>query len=492
MRSVSEWIEFFRNAPEDAKKEIKELSRKEYYELLCQDGSEKIPYAETQLHCHTDLGSPKDSVLRVDDYVRVNKTLHTDTASVTDHGTMYGIPFVYDAFQSNKMKLIVGLEAYLCDDVEDHNMKTHTRLHLILYAKDNLGYQGLSDLVTRSNYRILETKGGSFPCVSKQMLEELCGPGKIYHGHIIATSACVGGVLAGIGYANETNQKNLEVINGKIQKLTRLLDSYQTLNTELQTSTSVFQEHSKASSQEEVNRISSILKSMKKHPEDYSDEERAKANKESDRITQLRSQLPSEKKMVRGKQKQVNGIIDMIQKEVGKIFDDSSEMIHDTTAFLQEQKTASASIASRIVPEDQYLSFIKKEMLYYRDLFGPECWYTELQFHGIEKEAKFMPLLARVSIENKIPLVAANDAHMATKDMLMARKAINALRFNQWDDPRDGDSELYLKTDGELFKALCNIVPKQVAGSAILNRKYIADACNVTFEKVPHYPKFQP
>ena len=302
MRSVSEWIEFFRNAPEDAKKEIKELSRKEYYELLCQDGSEKIPYAETQLHCHTDLGSPKDSVLRVDDYVRVNKTLHTDTASVTDHGTMYGIPFVYDAFQSNKMKLIVGLEAYLCDDVEDHNMKTHTRLHLILYAKDNLGYQGLSDLVTRSNYRILETKGGSFPCVSKQMLEELCGPGKIYHGHIIATSACVGGVLAGIGYANETNQKNLEVINGKIQKLTRLLDSYQTLNTELQTSTSVFQEHSKASSQEEVNRISSILKSMKKHPEDYSDEERAKANKESDRITQLRSQLPSKKKRVRGKQ----------------------------------------------------------------------------------------------------------------------------------------------------------------------------------------------
>ncbi len=491
MRSVSEWIDFFRDTPDEAKKEIKNLSRKEYYDLLCQDGAEKIPYAETQLHCHTDYGSPKDSVLRVDDYVRVNKALHTDSASVTDHGTMYGIPLAYDEFQRNKMKLIVGLEAYLCDDVEDRNMKTHTRLHLIMYAKDNIGYQGLSDLVTASNYRILETKGGSFPCVSKKMLEDLCAPGKKYHGHVIATSACVGGVLAGIGYANETNQKNLEVIKKRIDKLKWLLDSHKTMNAELQSSIAAFQEHSKAGSQEESNRISAVLKNIKKHPEDYSEEEKAAVEKESETIAQLRAQLPSEKKMVREKEKQLNRIIDMIQKEVDKIFDDPAEMMQNVAAFLQEQETEAASITTRIVPEDQYLSFIKKEMLYYRDLFGADCWYTELQYHGIPEEAKFMPMLAKVSIENKVPVVAANDAHMATKDMLMARKAINALRFNQWDDPRDGDSELYLKTDGELFQALCKIVPKQVAGSAMLNRRCISDVCNVTFEKVPHYPKFQ-
>ena len=48
---------------------------------------------------------------------------------------------------------------------------------------------------------------------------------------------------------------------------------------------------------------------------------------------------------------------------------------------------------------------------YYRDLFGRENYYIELQNHGIEEQMRILPDLIRLARELDIPLVATNDCH---------------------------------------------------------------------------------
>lgn len=492
MRTISEWIQYFDSDPEAATNEMSALGRKEYYQLLCASGSEHIPYAYTQLHVHTDLGSPKDSILKVTDYVDINKKLHTRSGAVTDHGTMYGITTAYKEFSANDMKLIIGLEAYLCDDVESTELKRHTRLHLILYAKDNIGYQGLSDLVTASNYRIITTKGGSFPCISKSMLESLLAPGKKYHDHIIATSACVGGVLAGIGFANKENKENVSLLARRKEELDQLYHQFSDLIAICAENRALCKKAETICSSENRKRLSEIQKNMIKYPQDYDEADRKRIDLEQTEYDESNRTLPSLKKMTRENTRLKNQIQVKIQELTNRIYDNDNQLTSAVPRIINDLESEIQAIQDKIISEEQLNDYLKREMLYYRDLFGPECWFVELQNHGIEAEKKFMPLLAQIAIENKIPVVAANDAHMSTREMLFARKAINSLRFNTWEAPQVGDSELYLKTDGELFKSLCMILPKPIAGAAMCNRKAIVDSCSVTFSKVPHYPKYIP
>lgn len=89
-------------------------------------------------------------------------------------------------------------------------------------------------------------------------------------------------------------------------------------------------------------------------------------------------------------------------------------------------KEASESIVDDNNVEDAF----KKEMLYYENLAGKGNWFIEMQFHGVANEKKYMHVLAKLANELDMPLVAANDAHMSTRDKVMARKIVNGLRFD--------------------------------------------------------------
>ena len=53
----------------------------------------------------------------------------------------------------------------------------------------------------------------------------------------------------------------------------------------------------------------------------------------------------------------------------------------------------------------------KETALLYRDIFGPENYYLEVQDHGILEQKQILPDLYRLSEETGIPLVATNDVH---------------------------------------------------------------------------------
>ena len=101
-----------------------------------------------------------------------------------------------------------------------------------------------------------------------------------------------------------------------------------------------------------------------------------------------------------------------------------------------------------------------------------------------------MPMIASMAIRLNLPMVAANDAHMRSKDDLELRKMVNGLRFNTWQEPQVGDEELYLKSDIELFRMLTMAVPPLAAFYAMKGRERLCAMCNVELKKVPSYPKY--
>ena len=58
----------------------------------------------------------------------------------------------------------------------------------------------------------------------------------------------------------------------------------------------------------------------------------------------------------------------------------------------------------------------KATALWYRDLFGAENYYIELQDHGLKEDTTVLPQLIKLSRETGIPMAATNDAHYLRKE----------------------------------------------------------------------------
>ncbi len=122
----------------------------------------------------------------------------------------------------------------------------------------------------------------------------------------------------------------------------------------------------------------------------------------------------------------------------------------------------------------------KETALIYREIFGKDNYFIEIQNHGIADELKILPLLYRLSAELDIPLAATNDCHYISKNDAEMQKILiciqtgkilgapNALTFET--------DEFYLKNADEmcaLFKG---------HEEAVSNTLMIAERCNVEFE----------
>ena len=103
--------------------------------------------------------------------------------------------------------IALGNEIYLTDTRE----KNQKYYHFILLAKDRLGYQGLCELSSTAWYNVYVDRRLERVPTLKSELQEIM---KKYKGHIIATSACMGGELSSSLYelviARKEKDKNKE------------------------------------------------------------------------------------------------------------------------------------------------------------------------------------------------------------------------------------------------------------------------------------------
>ncbi len=131
----------------------------------------------------------------------------------------------------------------------------------------------------------------------------------------------------------------------------------------------------------------------------------------------------------------------------------------------------------------------KKTALQYRDLFGPEHFYLELQDHGLPEQQRLLPLLLRLSRETGIPPVATNDCHYISREDSLLQKVLLCIRMGktlQEDAPElFPTQEFYLKSQEEM-EALFSQAPE-----AVSNTEKIAQRCCLDFTfhelKLPHF-----
>ena len=101
--------------------------------------------------------------------------------------------------------------------------------------------------------------------------------------------------------------------------------------------------------------------------------------------------------------------------------------------------------------------------VWYRDLFGPEHYYLELQDHGLAEQKGVNPQILKLANELHIPTVVTNDAHYLTKDDAEVQRALLCIQTGRTlsDPPALAfeTDDFYLKSEEEM-RALFPDVPE--------------------------------
>lgn len=125
-----------------------------------------------------------------------------------------------------------------------------------------------------------------------------------------------------------------------------------------------------------------------------------------------------------------------------------------------------------------------------QQIFGAGNYFIEIMDHGIAEEKRAVPLLAQLSQETGIPLVATNDAHYLTQENAEAQEVLMCIQTGKTMEDanrmRMDTDQLYVKSPGEMA-ALFAQWPDAVTRSV-----EIAERCQVHFDfssiHLPEYP----
>ncbi len=118
----------------------------------------------------------------------------------------------------------------------------------------------------------------------------------------------------------------------------------------------------------------------------------------------------------------------------------------------------------------------------YKELFGKDRYYIEIQDHGLEDQKEVAPLLIKLARDLDIPLVLTNDVHYCNKEDAEAQDALRCIGFQELlDQPHqtmgEGRTEWYLKSE----KEMATLFPEYP--EAIENTIKIANMCNLTIRQ---------
>ncbi len=152
------------------------------------------------LHNHTHF-SLLDAACTPEQLVKAALDDGHSALALTDHGVMFGALEFYNKAKKAGIKPIIGFEAYVANgsrfDRSAGKTKTKKKnyYHLILIAKNKVGYHNLMKLTTFAHAEGFYYK----PRIDLELLEK-------YHEGLIASSACIAGVI------------NAHLVDGDYQK----------------------------------------------------------------------------------------------------------------------------------------------------------------------------------------------------------------------------------------------------------------------------------
>ena len=126
----------------------------------------------------------------------------------------------------------------------------------------------------------------------------------------------------------------------------------------------------------------------------------------------------------------------------------------------------------------------------YRDIFGPDRFFLELQDHGLPEQRRLNEQLLRLAPETGLPLVVTNDLHYVHRKQAPAHDVLLCVGTgNNLDTPgrmKFESDNFYLKSAAEMAA----LFPDQ--HEAILNTRRIAEMCDLKLPlgqfRIPHFP----
>lgn len=155
------------------------------------------------LHAHTHYSNTRlrDAIIKETDLIDTAIQLGNKVVAITDHDCLSGhlkaLKYYYSIKEKHPdFKLILGNEIYLCrNGLNNENFISGVDkyYHFILLAKDKEGHQQLRELSTRAWYRSYMARGMRRVPTYYSDLVDVVDKNK---GHLIASSACLGGYLA--------------------------------------------------------------------------------------------------------------------------------------------------------------------------------------------------------------------------------------------------------------------------------------------------------
>jgi DNA polymerase-3 subunit alpha len=157
------------------------------------------------LHNHSHY-SLLDGLTKFDEMINYAKEQGSPAVALTDHGSMYGVIEFYQKAKKAGIKPIIGVETYLAPNSRlDKNTREDGRgYHLLLLAKNNVGYKNLIKLVSAAHLEGFYYK----PRIDWEILTK-------YHEGLIASSACLGGEISRLIFADKLEEAKKRILEYK-------------------------------------------------------------------------------------------------------------------------------------------------------------------------------------------------------------------------------------------------------------------------------------
>ena len=530
-----------------------------------------------ELHTHSEA-SYRDAVCRVEDIVSAARSLGRQAFSITDHGNQmrlyHGIkarakdekarlkeelcaagieeqeqakilsaigptdsiryptekmwPFVAkysDIFlraAERSLQFVPGIELYFQPEKDTTKRESY---HLILFAKDWVGQRTLFRIQNMAQLN-KSPKGlwhgeetGGLPRTTWEDLERFVGPGSEGHGHVIATTACVGGYIPAtlLQPWRQTEEK------ASIQAEMRNLDSQYTekdladaaSNQERAKETlkrakeeaSLLRKVSGVDFERRIVRCKKKVEKLRREDPAAQDDfaqvslfgepesnHAAKEKYKQDLETAEKALMDA----IAGAKtaKELIPRTDKIKENLNRAIEAADAAEHrfsliskETKPYLRYLDKLKVLEENRVDPDTAFNNAViaAKRM---ESIFGHENFYIELQNHGISSELYLQPFLYRLIEETGIEPTVANDVHYPKKEDVRKRNLVSSLRFNtpvEDKENAEGANELYFKTNEEM-QALGDGNP--IWNRGMENTGKIVSSCNVYYTYGMHLPEF--
>lgn len=142
-----------------------------------------MKFVNLHVHSHYSL---LDGLSKFHEFVAHAKEVGMPALALTDHGSLYGAIEFYQGCKAAGIKPIIGVETYLTSRGrhKKSSREDDERFHLLLLAKNYVGYKNLIKLVTAAHLEGFYYK----PRIDFELLE-------MYHEGIVASSACINGQI---------------------------------------------------------------------------------------------------------------------------------------------------------------------------------------------------------------------------------------------------------------------------------------------------------